>query len=1370
MIFTSKPCYARGLQPSAAVRFDRALRNTASATILALSILCFSAAQSDARADEGNFYTMLRDAAGVDNLFTPQEFFALIPPEAQGGPPQAELDAFVAALAETGGTDADGNIKIENLVARVVALDTLDAFSRVTAHKTTPITLSDINLALPSGIAPDKVKDFLISLERGPGGSITKEAAEAAIMRFVAIERNTGNGEQYKHVAPLFGFDPNAPMPIRAEGFGSSPVEVTNAENIFAFFPYPQPAIRAASGAGGCQWNEATQELNCVPPGNGGSVVVTNSGTLFSVSDFDPSSPYINSVANTIDASSIGGPVSVFNSGFIVSIGDEAAGIAVQSYSNYANQGATPSSGNVIVENSGIIQSEGDSTAGIAADTETGSVQVKNSGAIFARGKDAVGIEAETGGYTYVDGAYVPFQDGGVSIKNSGQIEISGNGGAGISTYTPIGNNTIENTGRVVVDGNNAVAIRAGTDNGSVSVKSSGDVVAAGADSYGIIVVGINEGGAVGGETPSTAKLVVNIDGGTVQGGSGARSLGFAPDPESDNNDEISTGSAGVLFLGGKDNLFSNKGTVSALNGLAVSAFDGAITFSDWDCSDNGCQQIISTITIAAASLNAANLEGGKILGDIVTGSGNDIVSNRGEITGNIALGNGTNKVTNNAASKIVGNISAGTGNDVVDNVGDLKGNVTLGDGSNRVTNSTPAAFTGNITTETGDDEVKNAGALTGSIALGGGLNKLTNGSTGKIAGNVTTGAGDDVIDNRGELAGNLTLGDGKNSVANAVGAKLTGAITVGLGDDDIKNAGTITGNVGLGAGLNALTNSVGGTLVGDVTADAGNDTFANSGTFAGNVNLGAGTNSLTNLADGVFQSADTLNVGAGNTITNAGIFNPGGLGRTQTTVIVGNFVQSVDGRLLIDIKDVGDTLVSDRLNITGAATLAGIVVPNVVSIRDAAKNEYLIVSTTGVSTNDGLNVAPKTITVQDTIAYDFEVDVRDNNAVYLTATQQAVERIVEAAAGATNSGSQENLASLGRTLMSVEDLTGTTTLKPVLQALRVESSTPEAAAKALNRLTPQQQSGQTNSTNTSGTAFSNAMLSCASRDQPYKFSREDTCYYAKFTARKLDRDATATSAGHEERGYEVMGGAQVNLGGNLRGGIAFGYEDTSGDTFSNTQKLGKSEGDRVHAGIVLKNQWGPINAYLNIAGSFGSYDHTRFVNLGGFTNALGEQDVVSGLVKLRLSYLNDMGSWYVKPMVDVGATYVDLDGYSETGAGAFNLRIASHSDWLFSVSPAIEIGGEIADGSGTLYRPFIRGGVTVFDKDDMTTSANFAGAPVGVAGFTVKSELDNVFGEVAAGVQVLTSSGVNMKLEYEGRFGEHTTQNAGTIKVTLPY
>ena len=96
-----------------------------------------------------------------------------------------------------------------------------------------------------------------------------------------------------------------------------------------------------------------------------------------------------------------------------------------------------------------------------------------------------------------------------------------------------------------------------------------------------------------------------------------------------------------MFFLGGKDNLLTNKGTITALNGLAVYVFDGPLTFTDWSCDMNGCEKVFSTINLPAASLNAANLEGGKILGDIVLGSAADRVTNSGEITGNLALGGG---------------------------------------------------------------------------------------------------------------------------------------------------------------------------------------------------------------------------------------------------------------------------------------------------------------------------------------------------------------------------------------------------------------------------------------------------------------------------------------------------------------------------------------------------------------------------------------------------------------------------------------------------------------------------------------------------------------------------------------------------------
>jgi hypothetical protein len=40
----------------------------------------------------------------------------------------------------------------------------------------------------------------------------------------------------------------------------------------------------------------------------------------------------------------------------------------------------------------------------------------------------------------------------------------------------------------------------------------------------------------------------------------------------------------------------------------------------------------------------------------------------------------------------------------------------------------------------------------------------------------------------------------------------------------------------------------------------------------------------------------------------------------------------------------------------------------------------------------------------------------------------------------------------------------------------------------------------------------------------------------------------------------------------------------------------------------------------------------------------------------------------------------------------------------------------------------------------------------------------------VEAGVHVLTTSGVNMKLDYEGRLSGDSEQHAGSLKVSAPY
>jgi hypothetical protein len=89
--------------------------------------------------------------------------------------------------------------------------------------------------------------------------------------------------------------------------------------------------------------------------------------------------------------------------------------------------------------------------------------------------------------------------------------------------------------------------------------------------------------------------------------------------------------------------------------------------------------------------------------------------------------------------------------------------------------------------------------------------------------------------------------------------------------------------------------------------------------------------------------------------------------------------------------------------------------------------------------------------------------------------------------------------------------------------------------------------------------------------------------------------------------------------------------------------------------------------------------------------------------------------------------------------------------------------------GCCTLVRPYVRGGVTVFDETDFSVRASFAGAPSQVGTFGIKTDIDDVLADVSTGVEVLSTGGASLKLFYDGRFGNTIEENAGT-RATVPF
>jgi outer membrane autotransporter protein len=282
---------------------------------------------------------------------------------------------------------------------------------------------------------------------------------------------------------------------------------------------------------------------------------------------------------------------------------------------------------------------------------------------------------------------------------------------------------------------------------------------------------------------------------------------------------------------------------------------------------------------------------------------------------------------------------------------------------------------------------------------------------------------------------------------------------------------------------------------------------------------------------------------------------------------------------------------------------------------------------------------------------------------------------------------------------------------------------------------------------------FSGNLLSCrVNGTDTASINREGQCLWMGFKARFLDADRTFENIGYDETAGLFAAGAQLALGPVWRLGFGVGYQTSSLDTDTGAE----SNGDQVQGGIALKYNPGALLLAGVVSGGRGWYDTTRPMDFGSFAaTAEGDHqiDVLAG--RLHASYVFGSPSLYVKPLIDAGATRLDLDDVTETGAGGASLVVHGDANTVYSVSPALELGTEWWLSNGTLVRPFVRAGVTWFSDDDVALSSSFAGTPAGVAPFTILAEMDQVQADVSAGLEMITSEDSALRIYYGGHFGD---------------
>lgn len=606
------------------------------------------------------------------------------------------------------------------------------------------------------------------------------------------------------------------------------------------------------------------------------------------------------------------------------------------------------------------------------------------------------------------------------------------------------------------------------------------------------------------------------------------------------------------------------------------------------------------------------------------------------------------------------------------------------------------------------------------------------------------------IVNNRADVIANGPDADGIRAIAvdasspvmiNLDGGIVRGGTGDGSGVDLEAVVGLSTVNVFAGTTVTTLGNNA--------IEGGGGDTINNWGIVTGNVDLGGGTNIFNNRTGGLFNAGTTVNLGGVHLLTNDGTFAPDGVGTLGTANVTGNFVQSGSGNLATDIRF--GSLFADLTYVSGTSSLAGQVVPNIVdpiSVQAGTEQAIIFTSAGGV-TNAGL-------TVEDTAVIDYELLFPDGFSVVLGATVDFVP-----------TGLNQNQTSVAQAINAIQTTGGSAAVAPVVGGL-VRVPDLSGLADAYDQLGPEIYLANGVTTLFSSLDFTDDLMSCETRQTGNVFIAEGQCVWAQFAGHWFDQDQTGQTIGFDQSAARLSGGVQAELTPDWRIGMAFGYEHGNLDTQGGRQT---SQSDTVHGGAAIK--YTRSNALLAAAVSAGHgwYDTTRDLAFGNFAGqATASHEISHVSSRLRGAFAFTHGAGYIKPMVDLNVSWIDMGGISESGGNGAGLTVNGSEETVLSFSPAVAFGWQRETAEGTLVRPHLQVGMTVFDDPGFATVSSFSIAPAGTPDIRTTMDTDRVIGEIAAGLDLLAANGAVVKVLYEGQVGETTLQHSGTLRLSKPF
>ncbi len=643
---------------------------------------------------------------------------------------------------------------------------------------------------------------------------------------------------------------------------------------------------------------------------------------------------------------------------------------------------------------------------------------------------------------------------------------------------------------------------------------------------------------------------------------------------------------------------------------------------------------------------------------------------------------------------------------------------------------------------EAGNDiavEITNNRTISGSVVVGdGGLTYVGNNATQN--GSITAGSGaDEVTLNGGSMTGNINLGDGANEL-NVNGATLTGNYTGGAGADIVTlNNATVTGDLNGGGAADQLIIN-------------GSRTFTTGGTISAFETVNFKTNTVLNHS---LSGATTTTVDAGKSVTANAAANFGALTNNGTLTIAAG--ESVDVTTYAGTGTVGINVGSSNTADVGLLKVnSGVLATGTSVTINVASNAGFIANGTSYTIATGNNAhGDVSLTSTANGVYRYSAADNGNDELVLTINRVSTSSVVE---GADNKAAANVLDALGA---------GAKGELATLQGVIGSQSNAAGVQQVLESLTPSIDGAGVASVNfavDTGNQVSNRLASV--RGNGYGVATGDAMSSRHMWAQGFGSTVKQDDKGGA-RGYDADStGASIGIDTDtLVDGVTTGIAVTYGKSTVDSNAAGNASTDiDTYAATLYGSRVMDNGVFVNgqLGAGYNKYEMER--NIAGVGQTKGDTDGLQASAKLETGKDFAFGGATLTPLASLQYTYLDMDSYTETGAGGASLRV--NPDAMSTVDAGV--GGEasyaipLSDG-GTL-KPSVRAKyVYRMGDDSMATTSQFVGGGTAFDTNGIKADRSSV--NLGAGLLLTTVGGTDVSLNYDADIRSSLTGHTGQVK-----